>query len=653
MKAKTNHPSPLPATLGMNRRHFLRAALAGTAVAAVPSHAFGATAGPSPYGSIAPRDATGLWLPLGFTARVVAVSGQDVPGTGFEWRGAPDGAATFPDGSGGWYHAVNHELGNGGVSVIHYDSSGTIIDAYSVLSGTEDNCAGGPTPWGTWLSCEEHSDGLVWECTVSSPGQGVARPALGRFNHEAAAVDPIREHVYLTEDRSDGLLYRFTPANYPSLDAGILEAARLDGAGNVTWSVVPDPSASSQDTRDQLSSSAITRFDGGEGIWYQDDKVWFTTKGDDSVWEFDLSANRITRIWSGGSPLTGVDNITVEQGSQDIFVAEDGGNMEIVIIDNQGNVAPFLRVPGQSGSELTGPCFSPDGTRMYFSSQRGTSGNGITYEVTGPFRGTGATPTPAPTGQVVLLENVQFGGYLTEPSSNDIELTNDTGLAAQWEVVDIGGGRVHLVNAATGRYLDGDGYGTEVGTSSSPSSDDEWELEQLGSDVFSLYNDSHGGFLDANSNDRVYLYGDQNADAQWRFVDVGAETIPQNNKAYALENVRYGGFLSELSSNDVALASSLSSPQAHWRFIDLGSGQYHLINLDTGRYLDGDGSGNRIGTSSSPASDDIWELNAFSDDTFSFRNTSANRWLDADTDDYVRLWNDEQDDAQWRLIGVD
>lgn len=664
MKLKQNVPPPSLPT-GLSRRGFLYSALAGTAVTALPSLAMGASAGPSPYGSIAPRDATGILLPQGFTARIIAVSGQYVPGTNFEWRDDPDGAATFPDGSGGWYHAVNHERSsNGGVSVIHFDANGDILGAYSVLSGTRRNCAGGPTPWGTWLSCEEYSDGMVWECTVTGAGQGVARPAMGRFNHEAAAVDPVRQQVFLTEDRSDGLFYRFTPSSYPSLGAGTLEAARLDAAGYVSWVTIPDPGASNEDTRYQLSSSQITRFNGGEGIWYQDDKVWFTTKGDNGVWEFDLLTNRITKIWNGGSPLTGVDNITVEQGSQDLFVAEDGGNMEIVIIDNQGNVAPFLRVPNQGGSELTGPCFSPDGTRMYFSSQRGTNGNGITYEVTGPFRGTGATPPPpppppVPTGHIVMLENVEFGGNLTEIATNDIALTSDTGASAQWELVDIGGGRYHLINQATGRYLDGDGTATLVGTSSSAASDDEWQLDDFGDEVFTLYNGSHSGYLDANSNNRVYLYGDQNADAQWRFITVSGGqnpppvAIPEDTKSYALENLRYGGFLTEIGSNDVALTGDLTSAKAHWRFERISGDQYHLVNLNTGRWLDGDGAGNRVGTSSSPAADDVWELNDFASDVFSLRNLSANRWLDADTDDYVRLWNDEQDDAQWRLIGVD
>ncbi|HEY9408394.1 MAG TPA: hypothetical protein VIP77_02330, partial [Jiangellaceae bacterium] len=87
-------------------------------------------------------------------------------------------------------------------------------------------------------------------------------------------------------------------------------------------------------------------------------------------------------------PLTGVDNITGASAG-DLYVAEDGGNMEICIITPDDVVAPFLRVTGQSASELCGVAFNPAGNRMYFSSQRGTSGSssgGITYEISGPFR---------------------------------------------------------------------------------------------------------------------------------------------------------------------------------------------------------------------------------------------------------------------------
>ncbi|SFQ63869.1 protein of unknown function [Amycolatopsis arida] len=389
----------------MKRRNFLRAAVIGAGVTAfgntLSRSALAAPAqnGPSPYGPLQPADANGIQLPAGFTSRVIARSGRRVAGTGYTWHAAPDGGAVFADGEGptaGWIYVSNSEITpGGGAGAVRFDASGAITDAYRVLDGTRQNCAGGAMPWRTWLSCEEIDGGYVYECDPNGPAsKAVRRPAMGRFKHEAAAADPVRKVVYLTEDVSDGCFYRFVPTTWGDLSAGTLQVLVAGSAtsGTFRWATVPDPDGSPTPTRRQVSGAK--RFNGGEGLHYANDTAWFTTKGDNRVWQLDLTRDTYELAYDdslvdpGQPPLTGVDNVT---GSSygDLYVAEDGGNMEICVITPDDIVAPFLRIVGHDRSEICGPAFTPAGDRLYFSSQRGTSGwssGGITYEVRGPFR---------------------------------------------------------------------------------------------------------------------------------------------------------------------------------------------------------------------------------------------------------------------------
>ncbi|WP_432585146.1 alkaline phosphatase PhoX [Streptomyces sp. HD1123-B1] len=385
----------------MKRRNFLRGAALGTSAAAFggtlmrgAAYAAPAQPGPGPYGALGSADANGIQLPSGFSSRVIARSGQKVAGTSYTWHNAPDGGACFADGS-GWIYVSNSEINpGGGVGAVRFGSSGAITGAHRVLSGTRQNCAGGRTPWNTWLSCEEVSLGYVWETDPWGVNAAIRRDAMGRFKHEAAAADPVRHAIYLTEDEPDGCFYRFVPTNWGTLSTGTLQVLQAGTAtsGSFSWVTVPDPDGSPTVTRDQVAGAK--RFNGGEGCHYANDTVWFTTKGDNRLWQLDLTNNTYelayddSLVTGGTAPLTGVDNVT-GSSSGDLFIAEDGGNMEICLITPDDVVAPFLRVTGQSGSEITGPAFSPDGSRLYFSSQRGTTGSssgGITYEVTGPFR---------------------------------------------------------------------------------------------------------------------------------------------------------------------------------------------------------------------------------------------------------------------------
>jgi secreted PhoX family phosphatase len=384
----------------VERRSFLRGAVIGTSAAAFGGTLWGGAAlaapaqpGVGPYGALGSADANSIRLPAGFTSRVIARSGQQVSGTSYAWHSAPDGGACFQNGT-GWIYVSNSEINpSGGASAVRFSSTGAVTGAYRILSGTRQNCAGGSTPWNTWLSCEEVDRGYVYETDPWGVNAAVRRDAMGRFKHEAAAADPVRRAVYLTEDTTDGCFYRFTPTTWGNLSAGRLEVlvAGTGTSGPVSWATVPDPSGATTATRNQVSGAK--RFNGGEGCYYAGGTCWFTTKGDNRVWQYNVTAGTFELAYddslvSGTAPLTGVDNVT-GSASGDLFVAEDGGNMEICVITPDDVVAPFLRISGQSGSEITGPAFSPDGTRLYFSSQRGTSGSssgGITYEVTGPFR---------------------------------------------------------------------------------------------------------------------------------------------------------------------------------------------------------------------------------------------------------------------------
>lgn len=381
----------------MDRRSFLRHALTLTGAVVGSSlwsrsfADFPAQTGAGPYGPLLPADANGIMLPAGFSAREIARAGQPVAGTGFIWPQFPDGGATFRVEQ-GWVYVANSEWfapSGGGASAIRFDRQGTVVDAYSICSGTIINCAGGATPWRTWLTCEEYPSGHVWECDPLGRRPAVQRPALGTFKHEAVAVDRRRRRLYLTEDESDGRFYRFTPARWRHLDAGLLEVAAVAASGDVTWLAVPNPNpVLPADTPTRLQVPASTPFNGGEGIAYSRRHVYFATKGDNRVWDYDVVANRLSVAYQTGldpgATLSGVDNVGVGR-SGDLVVAEDPGNLELVLLTADGVVSPLLRVTGQTGTELAGPAFDPSNQRLYFSSQRG-GGGGITYEVSGPFR---------------------------------------------------------------------------------------------------------------------------------------------------------------------------------------------------------------------------------------------------------------------------
>ena len=248
---------------------------------------------------------------------------------------------------------------------------------------------------------------MIWEADPSgvaaadaAPGarQLLARGGGRRSGRRATCTCP--------RTRATGSSTASRPDEPGNLASGLLEAAVVDASGAVTWVEVPDPNLVTEgaEIRDQLPDA--TRFDGGEGLWYFEGVVYYTTKGDKRVWAYDCRAQTIEMIYDGentpGAALNAVDNVTVSPFG-DVYVCEDGGNMEICLISPDRVVSPFVRLVGDDhqNSEMTGVVFDPSGTRMYFSSQRsyplapfpdgapseaGVAARGATYEVTGPFR---------------------------------------------------------------------------------------------------------------------------------------------------------------------------------------------------------------------------------------------------------------------------
>jgi secreted PhoX family phosphatase len=373
----------------INRRDFMKASAALATQAVVGSSILALGCDNTLYGPLRAPDENGIRLPNGFHSRVLATSASPIGPSGHPWHHAPDGGAVFGDQK-DWVYVSNSELSRGGgVGALRFSANGDVTDAYSICTNTRRNCAGGATPWGTWLTCEEVGTGLVYECDPWGRGEQLALPALGQFNHEAVACDFDRQQLYLTEDRFDGRLYRFTPNSWGQLvEGGVLEVAEVYDGNRVRWHVIGDPSGASKATRRQVPISKA--FFGGEGIAYDKGFVFFTTKFDHRIWELDIGGESIRTIYHAATDpigqLRGLDNLIVADNG-DLMVAEDGGNMELVLVPPDGSPAlALLRVEGQDNSELAGPAFDPSAKRLYFSSQRGTDGLGITYEVYGPFR---------------------------------------------------------------------------------------------------------------------------------------------------------------------------------------------------------------------------------------------------------------------------
>lgn len=355
-----------------------------------------------------PSDHDGMACFAGRRGSLILVQNHELsPGesdaAGFTGGTGLDKAYDRFDGDGG------SGIGAGGTSTIIVGPDGRVLRDYVSLAGTIRNCAGGPTPWGSWISCEENvtvpadspavtqKHGFNFE--VPARG-GLVTPVpligMGRFNHEAIAVDPATGYVYETEDRGDSCIYRYVPNVPGNLAAGgELQVLTLPNNAQdtrsgylpllnqplaVEWvslnangvNINPDEDTL-RFTAQELGGAIFAR---GEGAWAGNGKVyWVCTSGGDDrngqVWCYDDATETLTLFVEStdSTALDNPDNITVSPVDGSLYLMEDGGGEQFCVgVTPAGGLFKFVR-NNLNTSEFAGGCFSPDGTKFFVNIQ--------------------------------------------------------------------------------------------------------------------------------------------------------------------------------------------------------------------------------------------------------------------------------------------
>jgi secreted PhoX family phosphatase len=458
----------MPKNTSINRRAFLTngAAVAGGVAMATPFKALlakeqnssarsngdrGRRSCSPDYGPLSPvRDQTTglplLMLPEGFEYLSLGWTGEPMS-DGTLTPGAHDGMAAFQGRKGVIRLVRNHELdgpgtpfttvaydgrARGGTTTLEFDTrEGRLIGSWPSLSGTVRNCAGGVTPWGSWLTSEETTSGPTVGGLTQPHGYnfdvsvfGVSNPiplkAMGRFSHEAVAVDPDTGIVYETEDATPCGFYRFVPNVRGDLAAGgTLEMLAIEGTRNyntgigqvpeepldVIWVPIgnPDPIAGQPSVYAQgalLGGAAFVKL---EGAWWSQGKAYFVSSsggnaGQGQIWEYEPCSETLSLVFESPAAevLNAPDNICASPRGG-FILCEDGSGTEFLHgLTVDGNIFKFaqnivdLRAPNSShgfsndyrGSEFAGATYSPDGRWLFVNVQS----PGITFAITGPWR---------------------------------------------------------------------------------------------------------------------------------------------------------------------------------------------------------------------------------------------------------------------------
>jgi uncharacterized protein len=397
-----------------------------------------------------------LELPAGFSYRLISRQ-NDPMDDGNPTPGIFDGMAAYPGPGGSTVLIRNHENRSRGgeipvqvPSALRYDpepnvrggntklvvsNARRVVESYAVLAGTHTNCAGGVTPWDSWITCEEIfnygwiednvtpgtgvAHGYAFEVSANVDGPVKATPikGAGRFSHEAVAW--LDGALYETEDRGNACFYRFLPSSSPTetgdLESadGVLEALVVSGRPNfdanladpgdtfeVEWVEIEEPDPPADTVREEAQSKGAAIFDRTEGIWATEGRLYFdcTTGGEEQLgqlWELTLGgagSGTLKLIYesTGVDDLDSPDNLVIVPASGHVFLQEDGGDEQYVRgVTPGGRIYDFARTVLNS-TEFCGGCFSPDGHTFFLNQQgdRGTvtdTGAALTYAIWGPF----------------------------------------------------------------------------------------------------------------------------------------------------------------------------------------------------------------------------------------------------------------------------